>query len=207
MEETTALPPATPVGAPAPGASAPADSRPAWNPLPPLPLAACCRRLVKGLDLLARAALLLLGFQIWLVQGYRVQGNCMEPTLCHEERLLGSPVALSGGVRRGDVVVFRPPHRRDAVFVKRVIGLPGDVVAIRAGRVYLNGLPLPEPYLRRPWRDERPAVAVPAGMAFVLGDNRDFSNDSRQWGLLPLANIQSKAWLRYWPPERFGPIR
>jgi signal peptidase I len=145
--------------------------------------------------------------QAWVVQGYRVYGNCMEPNLKTGERLLGNKLAVVRGVRRGDVVVFRPPHKPDTAFVKRVVGLPGETVEIRNSRVYVNNRLLLEPYLQREWHDDRPAARVPANMVFVLGDNRDNSNDSRMWGELPIKNIQAKASFRYWPPDRVGWIR
>jgi signal peptidase I len=106
------------------------------------------------------------------------------------------------GIHRGDIVVFRPPHRPDTPFIKRVIGLPGEILEIHHNRVYINSHPLNEPYLRLAWHDDRPAERIARGMLFVMGDNRDDSSDSRSWGELPLQNIQAKAWLRYWPLSR-----
>jgi signal peptidase I len=145
--------------------------------------------------------------QTWLVQGYRVYGSCMEPNLCTGERLLGLKVAASNQVHRGDVVVFRPPYKPETAFIKRVIGLPGEVLEIRNNRVYVNGRRLNEPYLRRAWHDDRAPERIAPSMVFVMGDNRDNSNDSRNWGELPVENIQAKAWLRYWPPDRMKWIR
>jgi len=147
------------------------------------------------------AAGLFLIAQLWIVQGYQVHGSCMEPNLVTGQRFLGSKIALLGGIQRGDVVVFRPPHKGGA-FIKRVVGLPGETIEIRKSRVYVNDQPLDEPYLRRKWHDTIPARRIPAGSVFVLGDNRDNSNDSRLWGELPVENIQSKAWVRYWPLDR-----
>ncbi|MBM3946865.1 MAG: signal peptidase I, partial [SAR202 cluster bacterium] len=122
-------------------------------------------------------------------QGYHVYGACMEPNLCSGERILGSRLALMQGIRRGDVVVFQVPEGSGAAFVKRVIGLPGDLLEIRGSRVFINRLPLPEPYVHRTWHDDRLPQHVPAGSFFVLGDNRDDSNDSRSWGFLPAENV------------------
>lgn len=144
---------------------------------------------------------------MWVVQGYQVYGCCMEPNLFTGERLLGSKISLMEGVRRGDVVVFRPPHKPHTAFIKRVIGLPGDLLEIRRSHVYVNGRRLNEPYLHRAWHDDRAPERVPAHMVFVMGDNRDNSNDSRVWGELPVANIQAKAWLRYWPLNKIEWIR
>jgi signal peptidase I len=151
-----------------------------------------------------RALLLFFIVQTWVLQGYKVFGSCMEPNLCTGERLLGSKLALIGGVHRGDVVVFRPPHKPDTAFIKRIVGLPGEVIEIRNNRVYVNNHELREPYLHRQWHDDRAPERVAPDKVFVMGDNRDNSNDSRMWGELPIENIQAKAWLRYWPPKRVG---
>jgi signal peptidase I len=158
-------------------------------------------------DAVAKALLVFVIAQTWVVQGYRVYGSCMEPNLATGERLLGSKLSLASGIHRGDVVVFQPPHKPQTAFIKRVVGLPGELIEIRDNRVHVNGRPLKEPYLGRSWHDERPPERVPDHMVYVLGDNRDNSNDSRVWGELPIESIQAKAWFRYWPPERVGFIR
>jgi len=158
-------------------------------------------------ETIGRAVLLCVIAQTFLIQGYRVFGNCMEPNLRTGERVLGSRLALMQGVQRGDVVVFRPPHKPATAFIKRVVGLPGEVVEIRNNQVFINNRRLNEPYLRRMWHDNRPPERVAAGKVFVLGDNRDQSNDSRMWGELPLDHIHAKAWVRYWPPDRMGFIQ
>ncbi len=131
-------------------------------------------------------------------------GRCMEPNLSSGERLLGTPIQLMGGVHRGDVVVFRPPHRPDTAFIKRVIGLPGDNIEIRDSRVLVNGVPLREGYVHLRWRQTRRRYQVPGDSVFVMGDNRDNSNDSRAWGMLPVDHIQSRALVRFWPLGRLG---
>ena len=154
-----------------------------------------------------RAVLLFVVVQTWIVQGYKVYGSCMEPNLRTGERVLGSKLGIMQGIHRGDVVVFRPPHKPETAFVKRVVGMPGEVLEIRNNVVYVNGTALKEPYLHRDWHDDRPPEKIAANMVFVMGDNRDNSNDSRMWGELPIDHIQAKAWLRYWPPERAGLIQ
>ena len=191
MSDVTLSPPAGLLDDPLPARSA--RRRPRW--------------LRQSLEVTFRGALIFLLAQAWLVQGYRVYGCCMEPNLHSGERLLGSKLALVNGIHRGDVVVFQPPHRPGVAFIKRVIGLPGEVLAIRDNHVYVNGRELNEPYLHLAWHDDRAPERVPAHMLYVMGDNRDNSNDSRSWGELPVANIQAKAWVRYWPPGRVGWIR
>jgi signal peptidase I len=144
----------------------------------------------------------------FVVQGFKVYGSCMEPNLFTGERLLGNKLAYYlHGVQRGDIVVFRPPHRPDTPFIKRVVGLPGEVVEIRHSHVYIDGVALREPYLSYTWRDDRPAERVRDGFVFVLGDNRDNSSDSRSWGDVPIKNVEAKAWLRYWPLKRMEILR
>ena len=154
-----------------------------------------------------RAMILCVVAQGCVAQGYRVFGHCMEPNLFTGERLLGSKVALWQGLRRGDVVIFQPPHKPDSAFIKRVVGLPGEVLEIRDNRVYVNGKLLDEPYLQRAWHDNRAPERIAPNTVYVMGDNRDESNDSRAWGELPMSHIQAKAWMRYWPLERVGLIR
>lgn len=165
------------------------------------------RRLRPWSNSFCCAGLLFVASQLWVVQGYQVYGCCMEPNLFTGERLLGSKISLMEGVHRGDVVVFRPPHKPHTAFIKRVIGLPGETLEIRRSHVYVNGRRLSEPYLHRTWHDDRPPERVPDHMVFVMGDNRDNSSDSRMWGELPIRNIQAKAWLRYWPLNKVEWIR
>jgi len=139
----------------------------------------------------------------FVCQGFKVYGSCMEPNLFTGERLLGNKLAYHlHNVHRGDIVVFRPPHRPDTPFIKRVVALPGETVEIRHSQVYIDGIALSEPYLRYMWRDTRPAERIPEGYLFVMGDNRDNSDDSRRWGDVPVKNVEAKAWLRYWPLKR-----
>ncbi len=108
-------------------------------------------------------------------------------------------------MHRGDIVAFRHGASSEA-YLKRVIGLPGDRVAIRRGIVLIDGQPLAEPYVR--YRDNRsePEVTVPAGAYYVLGDNRRNSDDSRDWGFVPASAIIGKAWLAVWPPSKVGRV-
>jgi signal peptidase I len=154
-------------------------------------------------ETLLTTLLIFLFVESFIVQGFKVYGSCMEPNLYTGERLLGNKLIYHfDGIHRGDIVVFRPPHRPDTPFIKRVIGLPGEVLEIRNNIVYINGRPLLEPYLHNAWHDNRPAERIPPDKVFVMGDNRDNSSDSRSWGELPLSNVQAKAWLRYWPLTR-----
>jgi signal peptidase I len=101
--------------------------------------------------------------------------------------------------KRGEVIVFRFPRDPSKDFVKRVIGLPGDRVELRQGTVYINGAALAEPYVTTPGESTRPPILLGEKQYYVLGDNRNGSNDSRIWGPVPEENVLGKVWLVYWP--------
>jgi signal peptidase I len=109
-----------------------------------------------------------------------------------------------GPVRRGDIVAFH--HGGSEAYLKRVIALPGERVAIVRGFVQIDGQPLPENYIR--YRDNRSEAVetVPAGSYYVLGDNRSNSDDSRDWGFVPASAVIGKAWLALWPPSKAGTL-
>jgi signal peptidase I len=172
---------------------------------------------------------LLIFFSIRVVaQNFKVEGASMEPTLHNGQFLIilkaayaridgtplerlvvrsspnGAPVFLFGGPERGDIAVFRSPTPPERDFIKRVVAVPGDLIEVRDGRVYLNGELQTEPYIRGPANYQSPPQVVPRGEYFVLGDNRSNSSDSHVWGFLPAANLIGKAWLTYWPPQQWG---
>lgn len=162
------------------------------------------RRVLRELVETTMMTLVVFVFLItFVVQGFKVYGSCMEPNLYTGERLLGNKfVYRFEAPSRGDIVVFRFPPDPRKIFIKRIVALPGETVEIRSGKVYLDGDILDEPYLRNLAHGDFPPQKVPKGRVFVLGDNRDASNDSRFWGDLPIKNIQAKAWFRYWPVAR-----
>ena len=153
------------------------------------------------------ALLIALAINFFVAQPTLVRGYSMEPTLHQEERLLVEKVSYRfHAPQRGDIVVLKVAQE-PIPLVKRVIGLPGETVEIRQGKVYVNGQHLDEPYLRQVPYGNMPARPVPAGSIFVLGDNRNNSNDSRYFGVVPLDDVVGKAWLRYWPLEQIGLVR
>jgi len=165
------------------------------------------RRLVR--DLLLLVGVVFLGL-VFLFQPFKVEGASMQPALVDHERILVNKLIYRlQPVERGDVVVFWFPGDPHRSFVKRIIGMPGDQVAIRNGQVFVNGEALEEPYLTAPHRrgDHHRTVTVQAGNYFVLGDHRSVSNDSRAWGQVPERLILGKAVMRYWPPQRMGGIQ
>jgi len=145
----------------------------------------------------------------FVAQAFRVQGASMLPLLGDDERIIVNKfVYRFQPIRRGDVVVFWYPRDPSVSFIKRVVGLAGDVVEIRRGVLYVNGSRREEPYLYPQYRDTKsyPAHEVQPGHCFVLGDHRNHSNDSRGWGDVPEKYVYGKALFRFWPLSRAGPI-
>ncbi|OGN96117.1 MAG: signal peptidase I [Chloroflexi bacterium RBG_13_50_21] len=136
----------------------------------------------------------------------RVDGASMEPTLVSGEYVIVSRLSYRlGSPQRGDIIVFHFPRDPKEEYIKRIIGLPGDEVEVRNGSVYVNGQPLTENYLNvkmnymGTWR-------VPEDQLFVLGDNRNNSSDSHDWGMVPMDYVVGKALVVYWPPPAWGLI-
>jgi len=145
----------------------------------------------------------------FVAQAFRVQGASMEPLLHDEERIVVNKfVYRFRSVERGDVVVFWYPRDPSVSFIKRVVGLPGDVVEIRQGVLHVNGRRVEEHYVAGRFRDgdDYPPTEVRRGYYFVLGDHRNSSNDSRSWGEVPERYIYGKAFFRFWPLGRLGLI-
>jgi signal peptidase I len=135
------------------------------------------------------------------VQSFVVVGSSMEPNFEDGQRLLVNKVVYDlRQPQRGEVIVFQPPTGRSVDFIKRIIALPGDTVEIKEGAVYINDSALDEPYIQATPSYTMAKEKIPDGEYFVLGDNRNNSNDSHSWGPLPEQNIVGKAWLSIWPP-------
>jgi signal peptidase I len=185
--------------------------------------------------LIVAAILAALLIKTFLIQAFYIPSPSMHPTLIENDRVLVNRMAYrSHEPRRGDVIVFENPHPapihrsplaafvhwlgegvglshdgRNRDFIKRVIGLPGDLVEIHRGAVFVNGTKLPEPYLS-PKRDlaSYGPYHVPADNLFVLGDNRTDSDDSRgSLGYIPMRKVLGRAFVIVWPPSRWGWIR
>jgi signal peptidase I len=136
----------------------------------------------------------------------RVESVSMQPSLYEGDYVVVNRLAYRlGEMRRGDIIVFYFPLDPERRFIKRLIGLPGDQIVVHGGQVLVNGQPLAEPYLAAPPRYEG-EWRVEDGELFVLGDNRNNSADSKDWGLLPAENVIGKAILVYWPPGDSGLI-
>ena len=178
------------------------------------------------------AVLIVLAVKAWVVNPYRIPSPSMEPTLhcarpeqdceaARSDRVLANRFIYHfRDPKRGEIVVFHAPEaaRRECsggIFVKRIIGLPGEVWSERDGYTYINGRRLAEPYIRPDRRDREtktlldiPPVGtlkrIPKDMYLMEGDNRAHSCDSRVWGLVPRKNIIGKVFLIYWPLRRIG---
>jgi signal peptidase I len=134
----------------------------------------------------------------------RVESISMQPTLYEGNFVLVNRIAYRvGEPGRGDIIVFRyPPDPDREPYIKRLIGLPGDVVNVENGQVLVNGFPLSESYIMAD-PNYQGTWQVPEGKLFVLGDNRNNSSDSHSWGFVPLENVIGKAEVIYWPPEQW----
>lgn len=159
-----------------------------------------------------------------LVANFRILGTSMEPNFHTDQLVLVNKAAyfhvdinswlklipgvhpegqniswLFGGPKRGDVVIFEPPDVVNEDYIKRVIGLPGDKVEVKNGKVFVNDVALDEPYIKEAPFSPFPATIVPSGHLFVMGDNRNASRDSRSFGMLSIDLVVGKALLVYWP--------
>jgi signal peptidase I len=147
---------------------------------------------------------------LFLYRPVKVEGTSMMPSLYDQERLFINQFSykFGGHIDRGDTVVFYFPENPSESYIKRVIGLPGDTVAVEDGYVIVNGKKLNENYVPAEYRDDRsyPAQVVPPGQYFVLGDHRSSSNDSRAWGFVPRNYIYGKAVFVFWPLDRMGSV-
>ena len=187
--------------------SLPPQPAPPAEPHGPLAWLTSVRTLVGDVLL----AILISGFIIvFLYQPVRVEGTSMLPMLEDQDRLFINKMAFRiGDVHRGDVIVFQYPRDHTKSYIKRVIGLPGDVVGIDHGRVTLNGHTLNEPYVPARFADDRsqPEMKIPPQEYFVMGDHRSISSDSREFGPVDRNLIFGKAAFVYWPMDQAGVVR
>jgi signal peptidase I len=138
----------------------------------------------------------------------RVDGSSMEPNFHDGDYVVVNRLAYRlGDIQRGDVIVFPPPQNKEVDYIKRVIGLPGDHVSILDGTLYLNNHAIDEPYLAEKASGNFAELVVPEGSVFVMGDNRNHSEDSRVWGFLSIDAIIGKAIFRYFPFDMIGVVQ
>lgn len=146
----------------------------------------------------------------FVVDARVIPTGSMLPTIQLQDRVIVDKFFFKhfDSIRTGDIIVFRPPptaHTTDD-FIKRVIGLPGDKIEIRNHQTYVNGKALYEPYINEKSKNDYGPVVVPEGELFVMGDNRNNSDDSRFWGFLPMGNVTGRELFRYWPLNHFGAL-
>ena len=159
-------------------------------------------REIVGLVLLAVVILLLL--QV-VAPRFTVVGSSMEPSLHDGQRLLiNKAVYFFREPEAGEVIVFKAPKNPRDEYIKRIVASPGNTVEIKMGVVYVNGSPLDEPYIKDQPSYTLQAKKIPENEYFVLGDNRNNSNDSHKGWTVPQQNIVGKAWLAIWPPSQWG---
>ncbi|WP_240610900.1 signal peptidase I [Ammonifex thiophilus] len=158
------------------------------------------------IESLVIAVILAVVIRAFILQPFYIPSGSMIPTLLQGDRILVAKFAYwFKDPQRGDIIVFHYPLNPRKDYIKRVIGVGGDVVELRDNHLYINGHLTPEPYLPpgTVFPDYGP-VKVPPGCYFVLGDNRMNSEDSRVWGMLERRYIIGKAIFRYWPLDRIG---
>lgn len=153
---------------------------------------------------------------MFLFRPFEVKGESMFPNLQDSQYLITNVISQKlGNPQLGDIVVFKAPNEPDKDFIKRVIGVAGDTVETRDGLIYLNGELLDESAYLKPevktyggsFLREGEEVSVPEGYFFVLGDNRSYSSDSREWGFVPKKNIIGSSFFIYWPISDAGLIK
>lgn len=162
---------------------------------------------VRDVVISVAASILIITF---LYQPVRVEGTSMLPRLENHDRLfINKFVYRVSPISRGDVVVFHYPRDPEKSYIKRVIALPGDHLAIERGQVWLDGKPLAEPYVPDEYRDMRslPETVIPADTYFMMGDHRSISSDSREFGPVERDLIYGKAVFVYWPTRDAGVVR
>ena len=180
--------------------------------------------LLEYVDVGLSALVIALVIRSFVIEPFKIPSSSMEDTLLIGDHLFvnrfiyglklpymtSRPLALRHP-RRGDIIVFVPPHQRDKDFIKRVIAVPGDTIEIRKQVVIVNGTRLVEPFvvhkdsgshfIASPARDNMRPVKVPPGKYFMMGDNRDRSEDSRYWGFADLADIKGRAMIIYFSAD------
>lgn len=172
------------------------------------------QRARENLQIVAIALALALFIRAFVAEPRYIPSDSMWPTLEISDRLVVEKISyLFRPPASGEIVVFEPPQQlqiqgydKDQAFIKRVIATPGQTIQIQNGKVYLNDRPLNEDYIAEAPHYQMEVVKVPEGELFVMGDNRNNSNDSHVWGFLPMQNVIGHACFRFWPLSRLGQV-
>lgn len=149
---------------------------------------------------------------LFIAQFHKVSGNSMVPTFHNGDYLITEKISYRlGEPKKGDVIVLKNPRDESQDFIKRVIAIPADTIKIESGSVFVNGVKINESYLppdlstnSGAFLTEGSTIKAGANQYFVLGDNRNHSSDSREWGAVTKEEIVGKAFFRYWPPQAIG---
>lgn len=146
----------------------------------------------------------------FVIEARKIPTGSMLPTIQLDDRVIVDKFFFKqfDHLSPGDIVVFHPPPQAHATedFIKRVVGLPGDKLEVRNHTTYVNDEPLYEPYVLEKSKNDYGPVVVPKDSVFVMGDNRNNSDDSRVWGFLPIQNITGRTLFRYWPISHLGAL-
>ncbi|MDJ0714488.1 MAG: signal peptidase I [Prochloraceae cyanobacterium] len=167
---------------------------------------------IESIKIFVTAGILSFGIRTLAAEPRYIPSGSMEPTLEVNDRLIVEKLSYHfREPQRGDIVVFSPTEKLRAEnfeedFIKRVIGLPGEKIEVKGGKVYVNSKPLQEKYILEPPEEPFGPVVVPEDRYLVLGDNRNGSYDSRQWGYVPRKNLIGRAVVRFWPVNRLGSL-
>lgn len=149
---------------------------------------------------------------LFLVQPHQVKGSSMIPNFIDQEYILTDKISYRfHEPQREDVIIFTAPNNPEYEYIKRIIGLPGERIKIERGVIFINNEQLTEDYLPDSFQTlsgrflkEGQTYSIPDNQYFVIGDNRNHSSDSREWGSVPRSNIIGRAWFRYWPLTEVG---
>ena len=163
---------------------------------------------LEFLIILLVSFVLVFGFvRPFVVEAFWIPSASMVPTLKYGDRVLVNKfIYRFTEPQRGDIIVFKSVEGDGQDLIKRVVGVPGDEIAVRGGKLFVNGEPQKEPYVNKKYPDRSfyAPTTVPKDHVFAMGDNRANSQDSRIFGPVPEKNIEGEAFLRFWPPDRIG---
>ncbi|CAD5928435.1 signal peptidase I [Planktothrix agardhii] len=184
------------------------------KPQPTIPEKSLWNQIRENIVILAIALGLSLLIRTFVAEPRFIPSDSMFPTLEINDRLVIEKVSYYlKSPQFGDIIVFTPPSQlqeigygADQAFIKRIIGKPGQIIEVKNGRVYIDNQPQFERYIAEEPHYQLPPVKVPDNSYFMMGDNRNDSNDSHVWGFLPKENIIGRAVFRFWPIERFGGV-
>jgi signal peptidase I len=172
------------------------------------------RQLRENLQIVAIALALALFIRAFVAEPRYIPSDSMLPTLEVSDRLVVEKISYHFRPPAvGEIVVFDPPQQlqiqgydKNQAFIKRIVGTPGQIIQVQSGKVYRDNIPIAEDYIAEPPNYQMEAVRVPENYLFVMGDNRNNSNDSHVWGFLPQQNVIGHACFRFWPFSRIGRV-